>query len=101
MKAAEDRKMVFDKMKEVMKNDRSRHTILPLSKFGLMQITRQSVRPEVKINTAEVCSVCEGSGKVNATILLTDDIERDLEFIIQSRPKSKILLKVHPYVSSY
>jgi len=101
MRNAEHRKLLLKAVRDSMKKDRAQHTILPLSKFGLMQITRQRVRPEVKINTAEVCSVCQGSGKVNATILLTDDIERDLEFIIQSRPKSKILLKVHPYVSSY
>ncbi|MEM6318609.1 MAG: Rne/Rng family ribonuclease [Bacteroidota bacterium] len=101
MRNAEHRKQLLRAVRDAMKKDRAQHTILPLSKFGLMQITRQRVRPEVKINTAEICSVCQGSGKVNATILLTDDIERDLEFIIQSRPKSKILLKVHPYVASY
>lgn len=101
MRNAEHRKQLLKAMRDAMKKDRAQHTILPLSKFGLMQITRQRVRPEVTINTAEVCPVCEGSGKVNATILLTDDIERDLEFIIQSRPKSRILLKVHPYVAAF
>lgn len=101
MRNAEHRKMLLKAVRDAMKKDRAQHTILPLSKFGLMQITRQRVRPEVKINTAEVCPVCEGAGKVNATILLTDDIERDLEFIIQSRPNSKILIKAHPYVCSY
>ncbi len=101
MRNAEHRKMLLKAVRDAMKKDRAQHTILPLSKFGLMQITRQRVRPEVTINTAEVCPVCTGSGKVNATILLTDDIERDLEFIIQSRPNSKILIKAHPYVCSY
>ena len=76
-----------------MKKDRAQHTILPLSKFGLMQITRQRVRPEVKINTAEVCPSCNGTGKINPSILLVDDIQRDLDFILQSRPNSKIQLK--------
>jgi ribonuclease G len=66
-----------------------------------MQITRQRARPEVKINTSEVCPSCNGTGKINASILLIDDIQRDLKFIIQSRPKSKLKLVVHPYVAAY
>ena len=74
-------------MKNFMVKDRAQHTILPLSKFGLMQITRQRVRPELKINTAEICPSCNGTGKVQPTVLLTDDIDRDLDFILLSRPK--------------
>ncbi len=88
-------------MKDMMKRDGAQHTILPLTKFGLMQITRQRVRPEVKIDTAETCYVCKGSGKVNPTVLITDDIVRDLEYIQQSRPKTKLRLEVHPYVHAY
>jgi ribonuclease G len=101
MKNPEHRKELIKEMRQHMKKDRAQHTILPLSKFGLMQITRQRVRPEVKINTAEVCPACNGTGKVNPTILLTDEIERDLDFIIQSRPKSKLKLQVHPYVEAF
>ena len=101
MKNGEHRKELVKSMRRFMKKDRAQHTILPLSKFGLMQITRQRVRPEVKINTAEVCPACNGSGKVNPTILLTDEIERDIHFITQSRPQSKLVLAVHPYVESY
>jgi len=88
-------------MRRSMKKDRAQHTILPLSKFGLMQITRQRTRPEIKINTAEKCPACEGTGKVNPTVLITDDIDRDLHFILQSRPKSKLKLKVHPFVEAF
>ena len=84
-----------------MRKDRAQHTILPLSKFGLMQITRQRVRPEVKINTAEVCPACKGTGKINPSILLTDEIQRDLEFIMQSRPNAKLLLRAHPFVQAH
>ena len=88
-------------MRDAMIKDRAQHTILPLSKFGLMQITRQRVRPEVKINTAEVCPSCTGTGKINPTILLTDEIERDLRFIIQSGSKTKLTLKTHPFIEAY
>lgn len=101
MKNLEHRKELMTAMKEHMRKDRAQHTILPLSKFGLMQITRQRVRPEVKINTAEVCPTCNGTGKINASILLMDDIERDLTFILQSRIKAKIKLQVHPYIEAY
>jgi ribonuclease G len=101
MRNPEHKKELVKAMKEAMKRDRAQHTILPLSKFGLMQITRQRVRPEVIINTEEVCPSCEGSGKINPSILLTDNIERDLEFILQSRPNSKIQIHVHPYISAY
>ena len=88
-------------MREFMSSDRAQHTILPLSKFGLMQITRERVRPEVKIDTSEVCPSCKGSGKVNPTLLVTDEIERDMEYIMQSKPKSKIKLMAHPFVYAY
>lgn len=101
MKNLEHRKELMKEMKNFMRKDRAQHTILPLSKFGLMQITRQRVRPEVKINTAEECPTCNGTGKINASILITDEIERDLNFIFQSRSKSKLSLRVHPYVAAY
>lgn len=101
MRKAEHRKELLKEVRTHMKKDRAQHTVLPLSKFGLMQITRQRVRPEVKIDTAEVCPTCEGTGTINASILVTDEIERDLNFIVQSRPKSKIKLLVHPFIEAY
>lgn len=101
MKKTDHKKELVKAMRTAMKKDRAQHTILPLSKFGLMQITRQRVRPEVKIDTTEVCPTCGGTGKMNASILLVEDIERDLNFIYQSRPKAKIKLVVHPYIEAY
>ncbi|MDX1409775.1 MAG: ribonuclease E/G, partial [Saprospiraceae bacterium] len=101
MRNGEHKSKLLKAMRGHMKKDRAQHTILPLSKFGLMQITRQRVKPEVKINTAEQCPTCEGSGVVNPTILLTDAIERDLEYILNSRPKVKLRLETHPFVYAY
>ena len=101
MRSSDNKSKLFRSMKEFMKEDRAQHTILPLSKFGLMQITRQRARPEVKIDTSEVCPTCTGTGKAKPTILITDDLERDLDYIVRSRPKSKIKLLVHPYVFTY
>lgn len=101
MRRPEHKTQLLEAMRKFMRSDRAQHTILPLSKFGLMQITRQRVRPEVKINTSEQCPSCGGTGKVNATVLLVDDIERDLEYIVSSRPKAKVQLQVHPYIHAY
>lgn len=101
MKNRDHRRELVTAMRRFMKKDRAQHTILPLSKFGLMQITRQRVKPEVKINTTEVCPSCNGTGKVNASILLIDEIERDLKYILRSRPKAKLTLFVHPFVEAY
>lgn len=101
MRSSTNRKQLLTSMREFMKADRAQHTILPLSKFGLMQITRQRTRPEVKIDTSEKCPTCAGSGKVNASVLILDNIERDLEYIVTSRPDAKIELKAHPFVAAF
>jgi ribonuclease G len=88
-------------MREVMSNDRTKHNILPLTKFGLMQITRQRVRPEMNIVTDEKCPSCKGTGEVKPTILFTDDIERGLSFIVGQVKTKKLVLNVHPFVASY
>lgn len=101
MRTQENKVKLLQEMRKFMKRDRAQHTILPLSKFGLMQITRQRVKPEVVINTEELCPMCDGTGKVQPTILIGDAIERDLEFILSSRPKSKIRLETHPYIHAW
>jgi ribonuclease G len=73
MKDPENRKIVFEKMKEELKPDRSKTTVLPLSKFGLMEITRQRVRPELNITTMEICPSCDGTGKISASIAIADN----------------------------
>lgn len=101
MKKPENKVKLYKAMKEFMQADRAQHTVLPLSKFGLMQITRQRVRPEVKIDTAETCPACKGSGKTMPSLLVTDNITRDLNYILQSNFKTKVSIKVHPFVKAY
>jgi ribonuclease G len=101
MKNAEHKKQLAKAMEDFMRKDRAQHTVLPLSKFGLMQITRERTRPEIAMNTAEECPSCNGTGTINPTILLADDIYRDLQFIMQSRPQTKVELHVHPYIEAY
>ncbi len=101
MKNPEHKKQLAKAMEDFMRKDRAQHTVLPLSKFGLMQITRERTRPEIAMNTAEECPSCNGTGKINPTILLADEIYRDLQSILQSRPKSDVHLHVHPYIDAY
>jgi ribonuclease G len=101
MQTNENKQQLFDKMKVVMSNDRTKHNILPLTKFGLMQITRQRVRPEMNIVTNEKCPSCQGTGETKPTILFTDELERNLAFISGKVKTKKIILNVHPFVASY
>ncbi len=96
-----NRKELFDYLKEQMVLDRARHTILPPSKFGLVQITRQRVRPEMNIVTNEKCPACDGTGEIKASIVLMDDIENNLSFILNEQNEKNITLCVHPYIEAY
>ncbi len=97
----ENRQMVYDRMKELMSKDRTKHNILPLSKFGLMQITRQRVRPELHVQTLEKCPTCKGTGEVTPPIILDEEIENKLAFIVNERDAKKIIIKTHPFVAAY
>ena len=101
MNKQEHRQALFDHMREVMANDRARHNILPLSKFGLMQITRQRVRPALDITTSETCPSCFGKGEVQASILFTDKLEETIEYLVNSLKVKKFKMYVHPYVEAY
>ena len=101
MRKAENRKKVYDRIKEEMKDDRSKHTVLPLSKFGLMQITRQRVRPELNITTREVCPACNGTGQISAAISIADQIEKTIDHLLTSQNEKKITVTLHPYIHAY
>jgi ribonuclease G len=100
MKLPENKKQLYEAMEQLMANDRARHTLLPLSKFGLMQVTRQRLRPELNISTAEVCPTCKGTGNVGPSILLGDDIEKDLKYIVTQGVR-KLKLHVNPILEAY
>jgi ribonuclease G len=97
----ENRKILFEKVKEEMSKDRAKHNILPPSKFGLVQITRQRVRPEMNIVTVEKCPTCGGSGEIQASILLIDQIENNLRYILKDQNESGVTLCVHPFLEAY
>lgn len=101
MRKVENKKKVFQRVKQEMEGDRSKHTILPLSKFGLMQITRQRVRPELNIATKEVCPTCSGTGTISATIAIADQIEETIKYFLTKQNEKKLTVSLHPYVYAY
>jgi ribonuclease G len=101
MKSPDNRKLIHKVMKEAMETDKAKSTVLPLSKFGLMQITRERVRPQLNIATLEVCPTCNGTGKITASILVSDQIVKTLEHLLVKQNERYLVLAVHPYVYAY
>lgn len=101
MHESENRQKLFDHMRTIMANDRARHNILPISKFGLMQITRQRVRPVLDFKTAETCPVCFGKGEIRPSILFTDVLETKVGDVVKKLKVKKFKLYVHPYIAAF
>jgi ribonuclease G len=101
MAETNNRQKLFEHMVNVMKTDRAKHNILPISKFGLMQITRQRVRPAMGVNTSEQCPTCFGSGKTKPSILFTDNLEKKIDCLVNKHKVKKFALHLHPYVAAF
>lgn len=100
MKLPDNKRKLYERMNQVMQEDRARHTLLPVSKFGLMQITRQRLRPEINIATSEVCPSCNGTGKIGPSLLITDSVEKDFQYLL-SQGHRKLSLRSHPMLRAY
>ena len=101
MDTNEHKNALHKKMQELMENDRAKHNILPLTKFGLMQITRQRVRPATEIDTMETCPACNGTGKISSSILIDENIERQLAYYVKEKGEKSFHLTVNPLVEAY
>jgi ribonuclease G len=101
MHDAKNRRALYQKLREEMSKDGAKHTILPPSKFGLVQITRQRVRPEMAVSVLEQCPTCLGTGEIKSTLSAIDEIENNLNYLIQDQNEKKISLGVHPYIAAY
>ena len=101
MAQAENRQKLYERMCENMQHDRAKHNILPLSKFGLMQITRQRVRPAMNISVEEECPTCGGTGKIKASLLFVDMIENKIDMMVNRLKIKKFYLHIHPFVEAY
>lgn len=96
-----NRRALYQKLKEEMDKDRAKHTILPPSKFGLVQITRQRVRPEMNVEILEQCPVCEGTGKTKPSIILIDEIENNIFYLLNEQNEKYLRIEMHPYLYAY
>jgi len=101
LKKPENKKILNDHFRSIMRHDRAKNTVLPISKFGLVQITRQRVRPEVNVKTTETCPSCNGSGKISASIILADEISNDVDFLMRQNKERGLTLRVNPFVAAF
>ncbi len=101
MTNAQNRKTLYERMKLEMSKDRATHTILPPSRFGLIQLTRERVRPETNITTVEKCPACDGTGEIKASVLYIDDIENNIRYFVQEQNEKSVTVAVHPYLEAY
>lgn len=100
MKLPDNKRRLMEAMESFMRTDRAKHAVLPISKFGLMQITRQRMKPEISINTQEICPTCNGTGKISSALILEDEIEKNLSYLINHQHKDLSLI-VHPIMFAY
>lgn len=101
MSKQEHRQTLYDHMRQIMANDRARHNILPLTKFGLMQITRQRVRPALDITTSETCPSCYGKGEIQPSLLFTDKLSEKIDYLVNHLKINDFKMYIHPYVDAY
>jgi len=100
MKLPDNRRKLAEAMEDMMRTDRARHSILPISKFGLMQITRQRMKPEMNIKTEEICPSCNGTGKISSSLVLEDEIAKNLNYLMNHGHK-KLSVSLHPIMEAY
>jgi ribonuclease G len=101
MRNPTNKRKVFDAMRKAMEADRAKHTVLGISRFGVMQITRQRERPELSIATSETCPACNGTGKIGPSVLILDEIERNLDYLTTKQNMRRLQLHVHPFMYAY
>ncbi len=101
MESNDHKQRLYKHMQELLSTDRAKHNILPLTKFGLMQITRQRVRPATEIKVNEKCPMCHGTGEISSSILIDETIERQLAFYVKERNIKSFILQVNPILGAY
>ncbi len=97
----ENRRILHKALKDAMEDDKAKHNVLPPSRFGVIEMTRQRVRPETEIDTSELCPTCNGTGEVSAPVLIIDEIENALNYLLGEKDMSGLTLKVHPFLAAY
>lgn len=101
METQEHKNGLYKYMTELMQGDRAKHNVLPLTKFGLMQITRQRIRPVTVIDTTEECPLCHGTGKISSSILIDEEIERRIAYYTDELKLKSFTLKTSPILGAF
>ncbi len=101
MESQQHRNDLWKYMVQLMEPDRAKHNVLPLTKFGLMQITRQRIRPVTQIDTTEMCPVCHGTGRIQSSVIIDEQIERRLSYYAGEKGLNNLTLKVSPILGAY
>ena len=101
MENNENKVKLHKRMQELLATDRAKHNVLPLTKFGLMQITRQRVRPATEIKVNEKCPMCNGTGEISSSILIDETLERQLAYYVKERNIKSFILQVNPILGAY
>ena len=101
MDSQEHRNELHKYMMDLMASDRAKHNVLPLTKFGLMQITRQRIRPVTEIETMEQCPMCHGTGKITSSVVIDEQIERKLSHLVIEKGENDLVLRVGPILGAY
>ncbi len=101
MESTENKMKLYKHMQTLLSNDRAKHNVLPLTKFGLMQITRQRVRPATEIKVNEKCPMCNGTGEISSSILIDETLERQLAFYVKEKNITDFILEVNPVLDGY
>ncbi|MCL2435268.1 MAG: Rne/Rng family ribonuclease [Lentimicrobiaceae bacterium] len=96
-----NRTILYRTLQELMKSDKAKHTVLPVNKFGVVQITRQRVREATIIETSELCPTCNGTGKIKSSLLIQEDIENMIEYLVNKQREKGFYLAVHPFLHAY
>jgi len=101
METVEHKMSIYELMKEYMKNDKHQHLVLPLSRFNVMQITRQRLKPIENVDIYEVCPMCRGNGRIEPVIQIADKIEKKLLDMLQNKNVKNFTVIVHPFLYNY
>lgn len=101
LKSDENRKQIYEKMKACLALDKAKYSVLPLSRFGLMEITRERIKPVMNIDTTEECPSCSGVGRIEASVVLIDRIYADVRKAVDKFSDKQITLVLHPFLEGY
>lgn len=96
-----NKKKIFDEMKKELRKDRAKVTVLPMTEFGLVQITRQRIRQSVHLSFSEACPTCGGTGLVQSKATTINQIERWIKRFKSESREFRLELRLNPTIAEY